>query len=442
MNFTKNLWHLPVVLMLAVYLPGGLFGFYVFNDKYSKEFLLLLMVFTLIYYGAYKFIVSILKKKNFIFYFSKIGDSINWKMLAWLCVFVYLIVLLIAVLTVAETPIVAALRGGDWLDIAIARGDLFVNRQGWEVSLRYLSVILGRTIMPLLVTYLFWTENKFKYWALLLLLCCYGISLEKGASLFAFLPIILISLARREIIRFVTYLCMCATCIAIWTHLSMGGLHRQEVYTDSEVQASMHKKSNLNKIGYGIGRHGDPQRHFFFNFLNSMGVEFDNHTDPNDARGKLMIMTNRILWIPYVTAYDWLKFSDEILNSRLTLGRSIGLYTWLIGEPKLEIEKMVYEYEFGVPEGGAGASNTVFLVDAKVAFGWFGVFIYCFIFVFCSSVIFSSRNTFIKYASVTSFFTAAVSPLTATLFSGGLFFLMLICMLCRPNQIELINFES
>ena len=142
-----------------------------------------------------------------------------------------------------------------------------------------------------------------------------------------------------------------------------------------------------------------------------------------------MIISNRAIWIPYVTAYDWLKFQDEIFAGRLTMGRSIGVVSWLLREPRLQLEQMVYEYEFGPPPGGAGASNTVFLVDAKLAFGWPGVLMYCGLFTLFSAVILSSANVVVKVASATSFFTAALSPLTATLLSGGMFFYLVVALL-------------
>lgn len=432
----KNFFHLPVILMLAIYLPASLLGLFVFRDIYAIEILILLTTFLIVYYGLYKYFEKLLDNHKIRKILLQLGGSINWRLISWLCLLVYLTVLVVAALTVVETPIEAALRGADWLDIATARANLFVNRQGPDALLRYLYVILGRTVMPLIVTYLFWTKSGSRYWVLLGLLCCYGVSLEKASSLFAFLPIILISVSRREWANSIKYLAICMACISIWTFLSMGGLNRNANQYQSVAENTETTNGKIEIKGFGIGRRGDPQRHYFFNFINSIGVPFDTVTDPTGAKGKLMIITNRTFWIPYVTAYDWMRFGDEILNSKLTLGRSIGIYAWLIGEPKMEIEKMVYEYEFGVPEGGAGASNTVFLVDAKLAFGWIGVIFYCVVFVFCSAVIFSSRNVVVKFASVTSFFTATVSPLTATLLSGGLIFLMLISLLYEHDGVE------
>jgi hypothetical protein len=104
---------------------------------------------------------------------------------------------------------------------------------------------------------------------------------------------------------------------------------------------------------------------------------------------------------------------------------------WLTGQPRLQLEQMVYTYQFGQSPGGAGASNTVFFVDAKLAFGWVGAIAYCFIFPIFAAAVFSSENEVAKVASATSFFTASLSPLTATLLSGGLAFYVMIALLTR-----------
>ncbi|NES09201.1 hypothetical protein G3O07_04870 [Pseudomonas laurentiana] len=96
--------------------------------------------------------------------------------------------------------------------------------------------------------------------------------------------------------------------------------------------------------------------------------------------------------MPYITAYDWLEFQRIVLDGHITNGRSISLVHLLYGEPKVPLEKMVYVFEYGASPGGQGASNTVFFVDAKLAFGWLGVLAYCLVFTFCAACIFTSQS--------------------------------------------------
>lgn len=429
-------WHLPVVLMLGIYFPASLFGAYVFRDGFAASFLLLLGIFVVSYYALYSRCVALIERTSLRSSFWRIGDRLNWRVLTWLAIGLYIATLSIAAATTEVTPLGAALRGGTWLDIAKARGDLFANRQGYEALLRYSALIIGRSIMPFLITYLYWSGHKSRHWGLFALLLCYVVSLEKASPIFVFLPLILLSVIRGKGRQVLAHSLAMSFCIALWTFLAMGGLQREKMssaYPAAQVAVEKQVALAASNQGFSIGRRGDPQRHYVFNFINAMGVPFNFATDGKDVIGRLLIISNRVLWIPYVTAYDWLRFQDEVLNGRLTMGQSIGVVSWLQGKPKLPLEQMVYEYEFGPPLGGAGASNTVFLVDAKLAFGWAGVLMYCVVFVFFSAIVFSSEHQVAKIASVTTFFTATLSPLTATLLSGGLFFYLAISLLVRTG---------
>jgi hypothetical protein len=125
------------------------------------------------------------------------------------------------------------------------------------------------------------------------------------------------------------------------------------------------------------------------------------------------------------------------LGGKLTLGRQIGILSRLMSTPRLLLEQMVYQYQYGASPGGGGASNTVFFVDAKVAFGWLGVIAYCMAITLFAAIVFTSVNPVAQIASVTGFFTAALSPLTATLLSGGLFFYLAISVLTRVEPYAL-----
>lgn len=420
-----DLWHLPAILMLAVYLPAALFGTYVYRDAYALSFLALLAIFVGSYYLLFPRFVRMLHTSMVRSYLWRIGERVNWKIWAWAAVLVYVITIGIAALTTPATPLGTALHSGSLLDIAEARGDFLANREGSEALLRYIAVILGRSVMPFLVTYAYWSRHRARHVALVALLLCYGISLEKASPIFAFLPLILLRSLQKKWKAAAVHTSMLVLCLGLWTFLAMGGLHDpQRTDTSSSHTEAPAKYTAEQHL------HGDPKQYYVFNLVNGLNL----HVDGSHPIGRFLWIANRAIWIPYITAYDWLKFQDNLLHGHLTLGRSIGIVSWAMGEPRLKLEQMVYEYQFGSSPGGGGGSNTVFFVDAKLAFGWFGAIIYCALFVFFSAIVFSSRNPVAQIASVTSFFTASVSSLTATLLSGGLLFYLAISVLTRLGQ--------
>jgi hypothetical protein len=81
-----------------------------------------------------------------------------------------------------------------------------------------------------------------------------------------------------------------------------------------------------------------------------------------------------------------------------------------------------------------GPANTLFLVDAKLAFGWPGVFVYSFVLACCAAIVFSSSNVVLKFSSINSFLVAIVSPLSATLLSGGLAIFVILALLLPSDK--------
>lgn len=431
--------HMPVILILIIYLPAAFFGIYVFGDSYAWSFLAMLGLFVGVYYGLFLKLSGWLKpSQSMRQHLWCIGDKVNWMFLAYLAAALYVCTLLIAGMTVELTPLGAALRGGDWIDIARARADFMANREGGEALLRYSSVIFGRAVMPFIVIYAYWFRLKFRHLLLVGVLLCYLVSLEKASALFLFIPLIILSFQRK------VWSCLAFQFVGViillvgWTFLAHGGLYRP-TNSIAEINKNVVEKAILPESAKS---RGDPRRFDFYQLIYSRK---NFYSVSNEQRGKIPcaknvllckveVILNRSLWIPYITAYDWLKLHDEVLGGKLNYGRSIGVIAMMLGETKLDLEGMVYEYEFGTPPGGAGKSNTIFLVDAKLAFGWFGVLLFSLFATFCSMLIVSSKNDIAKIASVSSFITLSVSSLTATLLSGGMFFYILICLLTRPTS--------
>lgn len=430
------LWHVPVVMVLAIYLPAAILGGYVYRDKFSAEIIALLLIFTASYYLLFPRCAAFLRKPAMHDGLVRLGGALNWRALAWAAAGLYGLTLLVAALTVEHTPLGAAWLGGSELDIARARAEFLATRQGPEALLRYAALILGKSVMPFIVLYLFYRESRWRYLALLALLCGLLLALEKSAAIFAFLPILLLLVVRRAWRLALAHALALVFCIAAWTYLASGAFHKGQggVYQTPVPAAAQTTKSGWPEFPSG-GSRADAERVYLVNYLlerSKVSIFFNQIP-------KSMLMINRVLWIPYATAYDWLRFQDQVLKGELTYGQQIGALSWLLGKPRLQLEQMVYDFQLGQPQAGAGAANTIFLADAKLAFGWLGVVLYCALFAFLAAAIFSSANEVAKIASVTSFYTAALSPLTATLLSGGLLFFLFMALFHRPALARVHN---
>jgi len=422
--------------MLAIYCPAGLLGLFLLRDRSSVEFFSILILFCVIYFLSFGFFsrlyVVLINKRISLFGFSRGG----WFALSVFAVCFYVATLIYAAWIADTVPLFVALGGGGLMDIAHSRSQFLAGLVGYESLLRYSAFILGRSVMPLILVAAFTLRVRFRYWLLMLLLGFSMLAMEKAAPIFVLLPLAfyyLIVLRWKAVAA--TVLVMLA-CIVMLAFLAGGGNASASLGDTSSEAVSESVQALVVPPGMPIQEAmGDPSRALLPYYLRKHFSEDQYQFDPDKLSAKFTLLLNRVGWVPYITAYDWLEFQRVVLGGELTLGRSISFVHLLFGEPKMQLEKMVYVYEYGASPGGEGASNTVFFVDAKLAFGWVGVIAYCLIFTFCAACIYTSGSQTLIVSSIVCFLVASVSSLTATLLSGGLFvYLILSLMLGRSDR--------
>jgi len=421
----------PVYLMLIIYLPAGLLGLFLLRDHSAVEFLCILLLFCVVYFLSFNFFsrtyLLLVDRLRGLFSVSRQG----WVLLSLLALATYIATLAYAAWIADTVPLFVALEGGSLMDIAHSRSQFLAGLSGYESLLRYAVFILGRSIMPLLLVAAFLLKARSRYWLLLLLLALSMLAMEKAAPIFVLLPLMFSYLVQRSWKMLVATSSMMLGCVVVLAFLAGGGNAKSSMPTGDDSAQVL-----IVPPGMPIQEAmGDPSRALLPYYLRKHFSEEQYQFDPNKLSAKFTLLLNRVGWVPYITAYDWLEFQRIVLDGELTLGRSISFVHLLFGEPKMQLEKMVYVYEYGASPGGEGASNTVFFVDAKLAFGWAGIVIYCLVFTFCAACIFTSGSQTLVVSSVVCFLVASVSSLTATLLSGGLFiYLILSLLLGRSDQ--------
>ncbi|WAC44787.1 hypothetical protein OU997_00875 [Pseudomonas sp. SL4(2022)] len=416
MNTLNFLRYIPIFLVLAVYLPASILGIFAFQDRYALNLLLILFLFLAIYLIGYRWaaiatdaIRSILSR----------GRVLNFGLFLAFVSLVYLIVTAYAIVTADAVPLIVAFSGGSEMDIANARASYLSSREGYESIIRYVSFIASRAIIPMVVLYLFFWRNELRFFFLIAVMFIYSLTLEKVVPVFAMLPLFVFYFLSRQFLACFYVFLSIFSLIFLLSWISYGGLHEGQVIEDSRNQSV----SSSLQFPEGVlikGPVENSERLYLKCVVPLMFLNKEDFDCFDSAYTLDLVLVDRVLWVPYITAYDWLVFQDVGLKGRLTMGRSVSLVHRLFGEPKMQLEKIIYAYQRGASPGGAGTANTLFLIDAKLAFGWLGVVIYSFVLVFCAAIIFSSSNLVLKLASINSFLVVVVSPLTATLLSGGL----------------------
>jgi hypothetical protein len=147
-------------------------------------------------------------------------------------------------------------------------------------------------------------------------------------------------------------------------------------------------------------------------------------------------LVNRIVWIPYITAYDWIKYFHEEMNGEHALGKTSSFISTVLGEKKVPVEQYVFDYQFGLGPTQTAGANANFMVDAFVNFGWIGVFLIPVFMGWAVSLIESLNNP----AASAGFYFYLLQLLgggfLGSFLGGGLAIYILIICIFQPQKYE------
>lgn len=430
MGMFSRLHYTPALLVLVVYFPAAILGLLAFKDKYSISLLVILFVFLIVYFFSYAWIAVVANKARC---WLARGWGFNFGLFLYFVSVAYLIVIAYAIFTAESVPLIVALSGGTEMDIASARAGFFSSREGLESVIRYFSFIASRAVIPMVILYLFFWRISFRFYFLFAVIFVYSLTLEKVVPVFAMLPLLIFYLFNRRYLSCVSIVFSMFILILLISWVSYGGVNKKYLSEDSVNYPSASSLQFPDDVLIK-GPVDNPERLYLKCVVPLLFLTKENFDCFDSVYTLDLVLLDRVFWVPYITAYDWLVFQDVGLGGRLTMGRSVSFVHYLFGEPKMQLEKIIYAYQRGASPGGAGTANTLFLVDAKLAFGWPGVVVYSFVLACCAAIIFSSPNVVLKFSSINSFLVAIVSPLTATLLSGGLAIFVILALLIPSDK--------
>jgi hypothetical protein len=116
------------------------------------------------------------------------------------------------------------------------------------------------------------------------------------------------------------------------------------------------------------------------------------------------------------------------------MGASSSVLSGIFGMDRVNLERLVFEFEWGQNESGTGSANTVYFIDIFLNFGWVGVFFSNIIIALIVRLFEFSNNK----AAHASFFVFAyfivTSSIVAVLFSSGLLLLLFLIFLVKTER--------
>ncbi|MBU2176501.1 MAG: oligosaccharide repeat unit polymerase [Gammaproteobacteria bacterium] len=216
-------------------------------------------------------------------------------------------------------------------DPNLLRGQLFKGRQGIEIVLLYLSAIFSYVFIPLSVLLAFHYKMKMRYLFLAFALFFSIGTLQKALLLNILFPLFAYLLLKRKVgVKF--FLIMFVILFSYFIFM---------------IQSTGHAGSAIDSGG---------------DFFSSTYV-------PSSA---LDYFFWRFFAVPIYTSVDTIYVFQNWMGGNHLLGSSSSLLSSLLGQERVDVEKIVFEYQFGGYNPLANA-NTYFAIGIFLDFSWVGL---------------------------------------------------------------------
>lgn len=243
---------------------------------------------------------------------------------------------LTAWLTAERIPLVAALAGADPDTLKVLREQFLKARTGVQASFVYVNALFAGALVPYCLARMFWRRWPTRWLAFgFFLVYCISF-LEKAFFFKAAFPLLYLLLQQQVRGR-----------VRIPSTAVIGGLG-----------ALLLIVTVLAGTPDGAASGGS-----FFS------TEFA-------GQGALGLLLWRSVAIPLVTAADALRVFADDFGGRPLLGATSTALAALLGQPRVEFERLVFFAQWGQNETGTGSANSVFVTEAFINFGLAGVAVF------------------------------------------------------------------
>lgn len=390
----KNLYLLPILVVFVFYGIPAFLGVMLGDGYFAAELMFVTLLSMVVYFLSYK-IFSATECAKIYSSWSKFG--IDWQWLSMLVCAAYFSTILYASITAPQLALFQAMEGATLSELSGMREEFLRTREGWERILLYVYAISIASLMPLVITQMFLFKRRMRVTIFLVFLFSLLLTLEKGRALVAVMPLIVLYANvgnHKKAYKAIFFLTVTITLVSV---VARGGFTSDENRGDPGPMAGVPEAYNIFK----------------------------------GKTGQFYYILNRVGYIPYITAIDWLKYRKNILGGEVVNGDAIGVVAALKGREKIYLERDVFAYQWGQNATGTGSANTVFYVDAYLNFGIFGVILYSLILAAAVRLCVLSKNLPILCCLSISAYYVCFHSLTAVFFSGGLGFLLIFAVLFK-----------
>jgi hypothetical protein len=293
----------------------------------------------------------------------------------------------LALLTADRIPLIASLTGEDPATISYLRERFLKAREGWQSSFVYINAIFTGAFIPYTLGLMFLKRTSVRWWCFSFFIA-YSLSfVEKTFFFKAMIPLIYLVAQDKVRTPFHARTVIAATLGLLLAVTVLSGAGNVDESTND---------SDFISLSYA-------------------------------PKGALEHIAWRSLVIPVLTAADTIRVHDEMFNGSPLLGATSSLLAGIFGMERVPLERLVFFEQWGQNETETGSSNSVFVAEAFVNFGLFGLVILSLAIGVIFNAIATSRDEALRALWPLLAFALLTSGFIGVMASNGflLFFLFL-----------------
>jgi hypothetical protein len=262
--------------------------------------------------------------------------NIDWRLFVGACWLAFVAFVVITFATAPTIPIISVLQGASAEALSQERGEFLKGRAGPAILLLYVGAFMVNTLVPYTIVIAYAARSRLRHlFALAFFLFCVSF-LQKALFLNMVLPLTVYFAMKGKLGGFRAALGIAGSVLVLIaaTYLSLGEggpTDVGEAMLAADILSAAFKPANA-------------MEYFLW----------------------------RAFAVPVFTATDTLVVHASYFDARPLWGATSSFLAALFGFERVNLERFVFEYQFGGWNDLAN-SNTVFLVDGFVNFGWVGV---------------------------------------------------------------------
>ncbi|WP_345864860.1 hypothetical protein [Shewanella algae] len=363
--------------------------------------------------------------------YSKVANKNRAFVLILFFLLLYILAYLILIFDYGGLPLLKFFTEGGYPNAL--RADFYKEKTGVIKLAVYIRSIIGKGVLPIAFPFLYVFKRQYFYLVFFIYLGISLMSFEKSMILWSVIPMLSFMFLYKKYLK-VSQLLFLLAFVVILSNIFQtsddmsANLQSKELICSAVINSE--RCVTVPAYLYSIGKVYNLSSDLSHVSL-TQDTNYRFYIDQLLGSNSLSFLLNRILWTPFVTAYDTILYWELNYNSEY-IGFGFNRYlSALFQQEFADLERNVFRFQYGGGIYSTGNANSIFIVELYLAAGVSFVCLISFIFGLIQGAIFKYSNPIFISAFMVYPYALISASFVSMFFSGGILFFLFIYFVVR-----------